>query len=96
MKIKILILNLFFRKILGLQLLVILVLRVVKKKLIAFLDADDEWHEDKLKLQVDLYNKLSEEGIKVGLIECFMKDISPKKTVIASQRVLAGDSFELF
>lgn len=64
--------------------------------LICFLDADDEWLPTKIKKQVYLYCSLLEQKKDVGIIECFMKDISEKKIIIQDNPVLNGHHFKDF
>jgi glycosyltransferase involved in cell wall biosynthesis len=64
--------------------------------LVCFLDSDDEWIPKKLEKQVELYNLLVLEGKRVGIIDCFMRDISAAGIVIKNTPVLNGYHFKDF
>ncbi|MCE2594721.1 glycosyltransferase family 2 protein [Motilimonas cestriensis] len=66
------------------------------ENLICFLDSDDEWCNTKLEEQLCLYNKLTDEGRNVGLIDCFMVDIKGDKEVEQHNFVLKGNHFKDF
>lgn len=42
-----------------------------QEQLLAFLDADDYWLPTKLERQLELYQRLTEAGRRIGLVDCF-------------------------
>jgi glycosyltransferase involved in cell wall biosynthesis len=46
-------------------------MRHSQETFVAMLDADDQWRPQKLELQLALYDELTHQGRKVGLIDCY-------------------------
>jgi len=63
-----------------------------KGNFIAFLDTDDLWHENKLKLQMDYFNN-SEVGVVYSNFWIFKKNIKNKKLYI-SKKLPSGKIFD--
>lgn len=57
---------------------------------IGFLDADDLWEKDKLKLQVELFDAHPEIGFCYGNIRKFKQGLASKKTAFEELRPAAG------
>jgi glycosyltransferase involved in cell wall biosynthesis len=67
-----------------------------KETFIAFLDADDQWHPQKLEKQLALYEELTRKGHKVGLIDCYQMSEFPDGSQQLEDRCKTGNHFEDF
>lgn len=68
---------------------------LVSEELVCFLDADDEWHKDKLQEQLSLYANKSETH-DVGLVETFTTDSCGDIKIKRDTPILAGNHFKDF
>ncbi|WP_338366978.1 glycosyltransferase family 2 protein [uncultured Pseudoalteromonas sp.] len=68
---------------------------LVHEELVCFLDADDEWLQDKLKEQLDLYSKKCSSH-NIGLIETFTTDTCGNTKIKRDIPILEGHHFKDF
>ncbi|BCX68692.1 MULTISPECIES: glycosyltransferase family 2 protein [Pseudomonas] len=63
---------------------------------IAFLDADDQWHPQKLEMQLALYERLTAQGHSVGLIDCYQLSVFSDGKQQREERRKCGHHFADF
>lgn len=66
------------------------------ERFVAFLDADDQWHPEKLHKQLALYEQLTREGRRVGLIDCYQMSEFSDGTQQLEDRRKGGNHFADF